>query len=363
MQEVDQISFPPEVLSRIAPDLSLERHLKLGLRPCLRSFSEFKPIAVSLPALEDEPNLVGLSIVSHGQTKVICGISLGAVEAKNQSHTLNQNNETNSQGSEVDGEYDAEPVYPVVDIARGRSGAPTEEEMILSQRLYEWVLQSKIIPTSALLTNPGVAIANQTSSSLESQADMSIIYPEDSDVPDLFLRVKPYKFVLYVHLKVFGRSGPLFDPCHAALIGALKNTRLPRIYVPDSSIYSIKIPIRSRGNFGHRVKETRIFIDENQALSHPLRLNKDNIGGASNYGLYDLLPGSTSMDVDPNVIILADLEGDAEEAECMSKLNLIYNPNKKSINNISYSGGGVVLTKDTLKQCFKLAKKRAENTQ
>ena len=47
MAELKQVTFSPEVLARIAPDVSLQRHLALGVRPNLRNFTEFKPVEVS----------------------------------------------------------------------------------------------------------------------------------------------------------------------------------------------------------------------------------------------------------------------------------------------------------------------------
>lgn len=44
--EVHPITFPPDVLARISPELSLQRHLSLGIRPCLRKYEEFREVAI-----------------------------------------------------------------------------------------------------------------------------------------------------------------------------------------------------------------------------------------------------------------------------------------------------------------------------
>ena len=172
--EFHQISFPPSVLDRLAPDISLQRHLNLGLRPCLRNFNEFKPLEVSTGNLQElEGNFtVGSSIVKNGNTTVICGITLGIVETPK-----------SSIFESTDSESTYTSVYPVVEISRGRSGAPTDEEMILSQKLYETILHSKIISTKSLEAKPGMAIANDDGS-------LEIIYPTPNETSFVFSNIK-----------------------------------------------------------------------------------------------------------------------------------------------------------------------------
>ncbi|CUM46588.1 uncharacterized protein AC631_02040 [Debaryomyces fabryi] len=343
--EFHQISFPPSVLDRLAPDISLQRHLNLGLRPCLRNFNEFKPLDVSTGNLQElEGNsTVGSSIVKNGNTTVICGITLGVIETPK-----------SSIFESTDSEASYTSVYPVVEISRGRSGAPTDEEMILSQKLYETILHSKIITTKSLEANPGMAIAND-------DGNLEIIYPGSEETSEIFNNIKCYSFVLYAHLKVFSRSGPLFDVCHTSLINALKNTKLPKVYVQDS-FNNIKVPIRSRGNFGHLSKSNDVLIDGNESLMYDLPLNHDQIGFASSFGIIELESNSTNnMDVDSKSVILADLEGDSEESECLSKANIIINKDNSHMKHVSIIGGGANVNIETIKKCIQIAKLRSMN--
>lgn len=343
--EFHQISFPPSVLDRLAPDISLQRHLNLGLRPCLRNFNEFKPLDVSTGNLQElEGNsTVGSSIVKNGNTTVICGITLGVIETPK-----------SSIFESTDSEASYTSVYPVVEISRGRSGAPTDEEMILSQKLYETILHSKIITTKSLEANPGMAIAND-------DGNLEIIYPGSEETSEIFNNIKCYSFVLYAHLKVFSRSGPLFDVCHTSLINALKNTKLPKVYVQDS-FNNIKVPIRSRGNFGHLSKSNDVLIDGNESLMYDLPLNHDQIGFASSFGIIELESNSTNnMDVDSKSVILADLEGDSEESECLSKANIIINKDNSHMKHVSIIGGGANVDIETIKKCIQIAKLRSMN--
>lgn len=343
--EFHQISFPPSVLDRLAPDISLQRHLNLGLRPCLRNFNEFKSLEVSTGNLQElEGNFtVGSSIVKNGNTTVICGITLGVVETPK-----------SSIFESTDSESTYTSVYPVVEISRGRSGAPTDEEMILSQKLYETILHSKIISTKSLEAKPGMAIANDDGS-------LEIIYPTPNETSDVFSNIKSYSFVLYAHLKVFSRSGPLFDVCHTSLINALKNTKLPKVYVQDS-FNNIKVPIRSKGNFGHLSKSNDVLIDGNKALMYDLPLNHEQIGLSSSFGIIELESNSTNdMDVDSKSVILADLEGDSEESECLSRANIIIDQDNSHMKHVSIVGGGANINIDTIKECIQIAKLRSMN--
>lgn len=349
-----QMAFPPDVLARIAPDVSLQRHLSVGLRPSLRNFNEFQPMEISKGNLNHLGNnaVIGSSIAKKGDTSLFCGITIGIVE-----------NSLDSIASHTS-------LYPVVDILRGRSGAPTDEEMILSQKLYETVLHSQIIPTEALKITTGNQIIN------EEEKTSTILYPGLSAEDDLILEdipsfnnKKSYSFVLYAHLKIFSRSGPLFDLCYNALMNALSDVKLPRIYVGDTSD-QIKVPVRSRGNFGHLSGGDNLFIDANEELQYRLNLNEEEIGVSSSFGLIDLeedasneanLENDMEVDTEKKSIILVDLEGDAEESCITSKINIISDKSGDNLKNVSINGGGANITLDVLKESIRFAKLRAQN--
>ena len=66
--------------------------------------------------------------------------SLKAVQLLYKHHYIGVVENFNSNESEY------ATVYPCVEILRGRLGAPTDEEMILSQDLFETLYHNKIIP-------------------------------------------------------------------------------------------------------------------------------------------------------------------------------------------------------------------------
>lgn len=349
VQEYKQISFTPEVLAKIVPDVSLRRHLNLGLRPCLRGFSEFKPLDVttgSLQEIEDQRDgfIAGSAVGKNGDTMAVCTITLGVIEESKKSQILSSESSLPSYSS----------VYPVVEIARGRSGAPTDEEMILSQKLYETVLHSKIIPSDILRSTAGLAIVNDSGQS-------EIIYPDIMGDNPLFEEQRTFSFVLYAHIKVFSRTSPLFDFCYYTLMNALRNTVLPPLFVEDS-FTSVKIPVRSRGNFGHLRKQNKVVIDRNPALMKSLKIRESEIGLASSFGIVDLEKTEVSSpDINKKQVILADLEGEAEEHECLSRITILPNKDHSHLKHVSILGGGSHITIDTIDQCVEMARIRSEN--
>lgn len=341
-----QAVFPPEVLARIAPDVSLQRHLALGIRPCLREFNEFRPIESSPGLLNNlgENSVVGLATVKNGNTHVFCGITLGINEVNVPDELLSDGNDAANYLS----------VYPVVEIARGRNGAPSDEEMILSQRLYNHVLHLRIIPQAALEIVPGYQITDEESGSA------SIVYPdtEQAEMQELLelstvnISKKKFKFLLYAHIKVFSRSGPLYDVAHQALMVALQNVQLPRIYMADSGIdANVRVPVRSRGNFGHLAQtNSKFHIDASPQLVRPLSLAETEVGVATGFGI---------IDTDTSTVLLTDLEGEAEEFCAESKLTVVSTGAK--LKEVSLVGGGANVTLDTLRQAMSIARARAES--
>lgn len=338
-----QTVFPPQVLSRIAPDLLLQRHLVQGLRPSLRKFDEFRPL-VSTPGTFNDVgtnSVVGLATVRNGDAFAFCGISLGVVETSKSPEFFEELN---------DEEYAS--IYPVVEISRGRSGAPTDEEMILSQTLHDTIFHLKLIPLLLLSVTPGYQI-------LEEDSALTILYPQDmgnevdqESFQELNISKKNFRYILYAHIKVFSRSGPLFDLVHYATIEALKNVSLPRVYLADSGIDpNIRIPIRSRGNFGHLTQaEQRFYVDERKDIASPLKLSLD-AAVSSTFGVVELMDQDESRS-----ILLADLEGEAEEFCSESRINVT--ASGESLRHVTIIGGGANVTLDTIQNALQIARER-----
>lgn len=193
------ISFPPPVLERIVPDLSLERHIRSGVRSNYRRLHEFSPITV----LNAKSNGDGTTLyVQQGRTLVITTITYSVSEIVHQSPQ----------------QYTS--IYPNVTVARGRSttSAPTDEEINLCQSLYEAIMASRLISNRLLEFTPFLKVAD------------AFVDPRDVEIDS----ANTHKFNLLVNFKVLGRSGPLFDVLYYSATTALRGVQLPMIYIDES---------------------------------------------------------------------------------------------------------------------------------
>lgn len=159
--EIHPINFPPDVLARISPELSLQRHLSLGIRPCLRKYEEFRDVIIENNTLsryvdtenvDAKNNILGSNVLKSGKTIVITSITGGIIEENSASiKDLDDFGEDEllevTKEDDILAEYAS--VYPVVEVERGRVGACTDEEMTISQKLYDSILHSRILPKKA----------------------------------------------------------------------------------------------------------------------------------------------------------------------------------------------------------------------
>ncbi|ODQ81994.1 hypothetical protein BABINDRAFT_160207 [Babjeviella inositovora NRRL Y-12698] len=347
MSETDSglrpMAFAPDILARIAPELSLQRHLAIGLRPSLRNFHEFRPVQTGDGGLsrytsssQNDSPVLGSAVLKSGNTTVICGITAGIVEEKLSEQAL----------------AEAASVYPVVEIARGRMGAPTDEEMILSQKLFETVHHAGVLQKAALKVNVGIRSQNSDGTS-------EVFYPDQNSEDDLMFKPsREWSFVLYAHFQVFSREGPMFDLCWGALVKALQATQLPYAYI-DERIADIKVPIRSRGHFG-TVRENYMLACD-YARSQPLEI-AGKCGWSSSFGVVDAHSeesGDMSGDIqmDESAVLLADLQGEAEETNVVSRITVV--TAGELLHNVSIVGGGATITKQFLKQAIEVSRRRA----
>ncbi|KAI5961517.1 hypothetical protein CANMA_003799 [Candida margitis] len=363
MAELKQVSFTPDVLARIAPDVSLQRHLSIGIRPNLRNFTEFKAVDFgnSSQLQQNENNIFASSIVKSGSTTVITTISLGIVEDLGNKHK--QQHE------------DFATVYPQVEILRGRAGAPTDEEMIISQDLFETFRHCKVIPQESLnIDNIGIKIKD------EETGEEKILYADLNESQWQYVNLssmhsKPFQFVLLANTKVYSKevsTNSIFDLCFASILKALQDLKLPRCYVNDS--ISTKISIRSRKSNARGLVDTNkgvLNLDLRLESQSQLQLNVKPGTISSNFGVIKLDKKRSknaeqggdddSMVVDNDdentePILLTDLEGEAEESTILSRISVVNN--SQTINKISLVSNGDV-TLETLRRALDVAKQRS----
>lgn len=342
----NQAVFPPEVLARITPELSLDRHVAVGLRPSLREFDEFRVYSSKQASLEElgSDALVGLATVKQGDSHAFCGITFGVTE-------VNAADELLKDATPAD---ECSPVYPIVEVARGRIGAPTDEEMILSQKLYNHVLHLQVLPLLLLAVKPGYQLSDENGKPYVFHPDAEGATQADLDNLEatISMNKKTYRYVLYAHIKVFSRAGPLFDLVHYTLLQALRSVALPKLYFADlDSDPTVRVPVRSRGNVGHLQGSARINADPDRALFRPLALNEAKLGVSSSFGLIETaaVDGQTA-------VLLADLEGEAEESCAESRVTVV--ATKDTLQHVSVVGGGANVTLDTIRATLATARQR-----
>lgn len=370
--EVHPVNFPPQVLARISPELSLQRHLSLGIRPSLKRFDEFRDVHIEENTLsryklgdsagEDATNSVlGSNVLKSGKTFVITSITGGIVE------------ETLPVESEDPGEQELEkltqrrdevskfaPVYPLVEIERGRVGAPTDEEMTISQKLHDYTLHSGLIPKSSLKVQCGVRTT-------EESGESKVQYPDEDSNASKSVRTlsqRKWSYVLYAKIVVFSRTGPVFDLCWNSLMYALQDTRLPRAFI-DERATDLKMTIRTRGRSAS-VRETyEILCDPKRSI--PLNISSENIGYSSSFGVIDL-DSEMALDQEDHdmekeersPILLADLDTEAEEA-CIKSTICIITGSNGDLKNVDVLGGGAKVTPAILRRAITMAQQRAKN--
>lgn len=356
MTELQQVTFTPDVLARIAPDVSLQRHLAVGVRPNLRNINEYRAIEFGdSKSLENSSDLVfGSSILKSGTTTIINTLSLLIVENLNTGSLEQQKYAT---------------IYPQVEILRGRSGAPTEEEMILSQDLFYSLRHCRVIPALALrIDNLGILVKDdgehedkdedmQDAEEKKSVGDQ-ILYPDLDESQWQYINLsslhsKSLSFAVFLSIKVYLRdisTNSLFDLCFTSCLKALQGLSLPRCYVDDA--LSAKISIRSRKSNARGTMESsrgNVKLDLRQEMQTLLQLNLPPHTVASNFGLIE--------DNNGRVIMLSDLEGEAEESTVLSRISIINND--KSINKISLVSNGAI-TLDSLREAIHISKARSK---
>lgn len=366
---IHPVSFAPDVLERISPELSLQRHLSLGFRPSLKGFEEFREVQLNEDFLsrygkeQKENNIIGSSVLKCGKTFVVTTITGGIIEDSN----IYKNEENELIGMDGTNQSDLSnytSVYPVVEVERGRAGACTDEEMTLSQKIYDSVLYSKLIPRESLKVQPGIRITKE-------DGEMEIIYPSDSSDTDSLEKTlqtnRKWSYLLYAKIKVFSRTGPIFDLCWNSLMYALQSVQLPRAFI-DERATDLKMTIRTKGRSA-TVRETYDILSD-ASRHYLLKINKENISFASNYGAINLDPEAELLkdekdeeDIDMETtdsVLLADLDTEAEETSVTSTISIISN-GQGGMKHVSVYGGDTKITPEMLRKSLILGKQRAND--
>lgn len=392
------INFPPDILAKIAPDVSLQKHLSIGLRPSLRKFEEFRSISISEFTdkssndeqeegnKKDDNNILGSSIIRCGSTVIICGISAGIIEDQddliNDYRVKLDKDIIGSNDISIDDESVSDvncSVYTVVEIMKGRSGPPSEEEIYLSQKIYEVLLHSGILKRKAL----EIKLQMKT---IDENTGEVVMIKNDKASANEFMTQKKYSFVLYANIQVYSKTGPLFDLCYGSIIKALQNTYLPFVYIDEKQIDFNFKNLRGKNNSNNNNSgiEDNYKIICDPEIKSKLSIDNEKLSWSSSFGIVDIKHGfdnynenddneneNDKMQVDVSslsenskAVLLADLEGESEETAINKNINVICNGKTGIINGLTITGGGSggsKITFEFIKRSIDLSMKRSKD--
>ncbi|CCE61339.1 hypothetical protein TPHA_0A02560 [Tetrapisispora phaffii CBS 4417] len=374
------LSFPADIISKISPELSLQRYLSTSIRPNLRSFEEFRDVHIEKDKISHyaqslgssgnvtDPNneILGCNVLKSGETVIVTSITGGVVEdmetvSEFEESILEISNEDDDTKRKTISHYAS--VFPSVLIESGRNKHfPSDEEIVIAQKLHSNILHSGLISKQALKVSCGVR-------SVDVDGSISIVYPDESDTEnkDLFSNIsnkKKWSYVLYAKIAVFGRNGPVFDLCWNSLIYALRSTKLPRVFV-DERASDLKMTVRTRGKSLTVREAYEVLSDPYRFL--PLNISSSDISYASNFGIINLDPEAQlitetegeNMDItEPSSVLLADIDTEIEEKNVRSTISIISN-GKGDFKSFTVVGGNVKITSDIIKSAIKLSKERS----
>ncbi|EPT00821.1 hypothetical protein FOMPIDRAFT_1030258 [Fomitopsis schrenkii] len=176
LPKTGQDALRAATFQRLHPKVYLERFLAENVRPDGREFNEWREVSVNVGSISTAD---GSALVRLGKTTVVCGVKAEIAEP------------------ELDNPEDGFLVpnldLPAICHPRFKPGPPTEEAQVLSDRLNEVLVSSKVVPTKSLCIEPTKAV-----------------------------------WVLYVDATCINYDGNAFDATLLAMVAALKNTRLPQ---------------------------------------------------------------------------------------------------------------------------------------
>ncbi|KAG8912449.1 hypothetical protein FRC02_005991, partial [Tulasnella sp. 418] len=126
------------IFQRLHPKAYLERFLAEGVRPDGRNPDVWRDLKVNVGSISTAD---GSALVRLGNTTVVCGVKLEIAEPD-----LSRPN---------DGFIVPNVDLPALCSPRFKSGPPGEEAQIISERLNDMIIASKILSTSSLCIHPG----------------------------------------------------------------------------------------------------------------------------------------------------------------------------------------------------------------
>ncbi|KAJ3504972.1 hypothetical protein NLJ89_g7661 [Agrocybe chaxingu] len=193
LSQDEQDALKAAVFQRLHPRAYLEKFLAEDVRPDGRSFDGFRDVSVNVGSISTAD---GSALVRMGNTTVVCGVKAEIAEPE--------------LDKEEEGFLVPNLDLPAMCSPKFKSGPPSEEAQVLSDRLNQALLASNLLPLKTLCIEKGKAV-----------------------------------WVLYVDATCINYDGNAFDATLLAMVAALRNTTLPKAtYNPeiDQTLCSRKTP-------------------------------------------------------------------------------------------------------------------------
>ncbi|KAG1778876.1 ribosomal protein S5 domain 2-type protein [Suillus placidus] len=165
-----------QIFQRLHPRVYLERFIAEKIRPDGRTFDEWRNVSVNAGSISTAD---GSALVRMGETTIVCGVKAEIAEPEL---------DRPEQGFLV-----PNIDLPAICSPKFKPGPPTEEAQVLSDRLNEALVASGALSLSSLCIHPGKAV-----------------------------------WTLYVDCTCINYDGNAFDAALLAMLGALRNTTLPK---------------------------------------------------------------------------------------------------------------------------------------
>ncbi|ESK94844.1 exosome component 8 [Moniliophthora roreri MCA 2997] len=277
------------IFQRLHPRVYLERFLAERVRPDGRAGDEWRDIDINVGSISTAN---GSALVRMGNTTVVCGVKAEIAEPE-----LDKPN---------DGFLVPNIDLPAICSSKFKPGPPSEEAQVLSERLNDALVESKIIPRESLCIHPS-----------------------------------KYVWALYVDATCINYDGNAFDAALLAMVSALKNTILPEATYDETTGRTVCYHPDSKVHRGRRLE-----IDEGRL---PIGLS---------FGVFEgthILADPTSFEeplLDTMISVIIDSKG---------LLNSVNQAGVGALNTGSAKDGmEVEANQDALLQCVSLARKRHE---
>lgn len=321
MTNMEPITYPSEVFSRLVPDLYLHRHLNQGLRPATnRSFTQHRKLNHFLGGLkkpvgsdEKSASLVwGSSLIQADGMSIVCGI-------------------TGSVSEEEGG------IFVNVEVLRGANGSsaamggpPSDEEQVVSRKTTD-------------LLKKGI-FSNEDNKHFFELKNFLKEGQQDEAVFDAGQHQKRF-LCLQANVTVLSRNGPVQDYVWAAVLAALKDTEIPLMEIDEDT---------------GRITLTNDFTT--------IPVDDLNIHSSRSFGFIKPKPEADAYEDDDEMdttedaasVMLADVQGEVEQAATSStregsRLQIVRGRGDKLIG-FSFVGKGTGVGLNEIKNALDLSK-------